>query len=286
MLPGRPRSKSIAAIRELYAKGDVAGAMALATKSTAEAERAEQHGQDYPDASVSIQFGPDVEIDVDVSLSGLTRPSSLHHGADSPDASVHVEVASEAVDISLSGLTSYGADAPDASVHVTIEAEAVDVSLTGLESFESGMIDVSLSSLIHPADVSLQGLTNIIEDIESSEPTIGWKTATTRKEMLAKQRLFAQQLGPVIAPHITMPPPVEHVPPTALTEAELRSIPRVLKAPSELANLPLGPRGGFVLALMDGTQTVEEILDVCAMSTAEATEIIRNLESLAVIRLE
>lgn len=270
------RERSIAAIRRLYAKGDVDGAMALATKHAHEAEQLSPPARDWTDASVSIQIGPEVEIDIDVSLTGLTS---------------HVE--SGAIDVSLSGLESHrhGADAPDASVHVWVEAEAVDVSLTGLESFD------------HPADRSLPGLSGIIDDIESLEPTLGFGKRTSRRELLAQQKLFAQDLDAGVMPHITMPPQAESVPevltsevpfpsapgmrpPPSLSEGERRSIPRVLKSPSEIATLPLGPRGGFILAQMDGMQTIEEIFDVCAMPMAEAIEIIRLLESLGVIRLE
>ena len=259
--------------------------MALAAQQAQEAEQLPPSSRDYLDASVSIQIGPETEIEVDVSLSGLTSDGE-----------------SGAIDVSLSGLGltahPHGADAPDASVHVWVEANAVDVSLTGLESFESGIVDVSLSSL-----VSMPRLSSIIDDIESAEPTLGFKKSTSRQELLAQQKLLAQEHDPYVAPHITMPPrtpPVPEVltkevpfpsapgmrPKPSLSEGERRSIARVLKSPSEIARLPLGPRGGFVLAQMDGMQTIEEVLDVCAMPATEAIEIIRHLESLGVIRLE
>jgi hypothetical protein len=71
-----------------------------------------------------------------------------------------------------------------------------------------------------------------------------------------------------------------------LTLTQRQSIPRVVKAPTEIASLPIDHRGGFLLAHVDGMQTLEEILDICAMPHAEALEIIASLESLGAIVFE
>jgi hypothetical protein len=71
-----------------------------------------------------------------------------------------------------------------------------------------------------------------------------------------------------------------------LTLTERQSIPRVLKSAAEIAKLPIDPRGGFLLAQVDGMQTLEEILDVCAMPAAEALDVIEQLKSLGAIEFE
>ncbi len=73
-------------------------------------------------------------------------------------------------------------------------------------------------------------------------------------------------------------------PPLSLTQRH--SIPNVRKSPSELASLPLDHRCGFLLAHVDGVQTLGEILDVCAMPADEALGLIRELEVLGVIEFE
>jgi len=73
---------------------------------------------------------------------------------------------------------------------------------------------------------------------------------------------------------------------SALTLTQRQSVPRVTKSPGEIAKLPIDPRGGFLLAQVDGMQTLEEILDVCAMPAAEALEVIEHLSSLGVIEFD
>lgn len=65
-----------------------------------------------------------------------------------------------------------------------------------------------------------------------------------------------------------------------------RQIPRLLLAPHEISSLPMDPRGAFLLMQVDGMQTMEEILDVCAMPEAEALEIIERLCELGAITLD
>jgi hypothetical protein len=71
-----------------------------------------------------------------------------------------------------------------------------------------------------------------------------------------------------------------------LSLTERQSIPRVTLPPAEMAHLPIDPRGGFLLAQVDGMQTLEEILDVCAMPAAEALEVIEHLKSLGVLEFD
>jgi hypothetical protein len=71
-----------------------------------------------------------------------------------------------------------------------------------------------------------------------------------------------------------------------LSLTERQSIPRILKGPAEISKRPIDPRGGFLLAQVDGMQTLEEILDVCAMPAAEALDVIEQLKALGVIEFE
>ncbi|WP_146653012.1 hypothetical protein [Labilithrix luteola] len=62
-------------------------------------------------------------------------------------------------------------------------------------------------------------------------------------------------------------------------------VPRLLLAPAELMKLSLDHRAGFLLAHIDGMQTVEEILDTCAMPAGQALELIAELEAKGVIAI-
>ncbi|MBX3201378.1 MAG: hypothetical protein KF894_24800 [Labilithrix sp.] len=62
-------------------------------------------------------------------------------------------------------------------------------------------------------------------------------------------------------------------------------IPRLLVGPKEISTLPMDPRAAFILGHIDGIQSMEEILDVCAMPEAEALELIERLRALGVIAL-
>jgi hypothetical protein len=75
------------------------------------------------------------------------------------------------------------------------------------------------------------------------------------------------------------------VPPLAAMTSQT-GVPRLLKSAAEVAELPIDHRAGFLLAHIDGIQSMEEILDVCAMPEAEALELIEKLTSLGVIALE
>jgi hypothetical protein len=81
----------------------------------------------------------------------------------------------------------------------------------------------------------------------------------------------------------TAPPPG---PVAQLTLTERQSIPRVLKSMGEVAKLKIDHRAGFLLAHVDGMQTLEEILDICAMPPAEALALIANLKTMGVIEFE
>jgi hypothetical protein len=71
---------------------------------------------------------------------------------------------------------------------------------------------------------------------------------------------------------------------SSLTERQ--GIPRILVGAHEISKLPIDHRGAFLLGFIDGMQTMEEILDVCAMPQSEALELIRTLVDMEVIEIE
>ena len=88
-------------------------------------------------------------------------------------------------------------------------------------------------------------------------------------------------MGDKVASTAAMKPPAAH-----LTLTERQSIPRLLKSMAEVSTLKIDHRAGFLLAHVDGMQTLEEILDICAMPPAEALELIANLKKMGVIEFE
>ena len=65
-----------------------------------------------------------------------------------------------------------------------------------------------------------------------------------------------------------------------------RQIPRLLVGAKEISRLPMDPRAAFILGHIDGIQSMEEILDVCAMPESEALELLERLRVLQVITLD
>lgn len=80
--------------------------------------------------------------------------------------------------------------------------------------------------------------------------------------------------------------PTNPPPGAQLSLTERQSIPRRLTALADLSKLKIDHRAGFLLAHVDGMQTLEEILDVCAMPAAEALALFANLKALGVIEFE
>ena len=64
-----------------------------------------------------------------------------------------------------------------------------------------------------------------------------------------------------------------------------RFVPRVLRSNDEIASMPIDHRGGFLLAHVDGVQSVDELLDVCAMPEDEALRLIEQLVAIGAIAL-
>jgi hypothetical protein len=63
------------------------------------------------------------------------------------------------------------------------------------------------------------------------------------------------------------------------------AIPVVAVDLAELRQLSLDPHSGFLLSLMDGSTSVETLLDVCGMPSEEAMRRLDHLVMLGVVRL-
>ncbi|HZU84855.1 MAG TPA: hypothetical protein VE987_18115 [Polyangiaceae bacterium] len=66
----------------------------------------------------------------------------------------------------------------------------------------------------------------------------------------------------------------------------LARVPRLVVSTIELQSLPLDHRAGFIMSFVDGTYTVEMILDACAMRRDDALAILRELAARGVIALD
>jgi hypothetical protein len=72
-------------------------------------------------------------------------------------------------------------------------------------------------------------------------------------------------------------------PDLTLEEAHYHRVPRLAVRPHELSLLPLDHREGFLLSMVDGVSSIETILDVCAMPSDEALEILESLVQRGVL---
>jgi hypothetical protein len=64
------------------------------------------------------------------------------------------------------------------------------------------------------------------------------------------------------------------VPAPVSVDIPLASVPQVLVTAGQLLTLPFDPRRAFLLSLIDGTLTVDEILDASALERDEAIEML------------
>jgi len=62
-------------------------------------------------------------------------------------------------------------------------------------------------------------------------------------------------------------------------------VPRVVRARADLASAPIGPREAFLLALVDGSTSVQGLVDVAAMPEAEVVQILERLRRLGIVTL-
>jgi hypothetical protein len=63
----------------------------------------------------------------------------------------------------------------------------------------------------------------------------------------------------------------------------LASVPRLAVSKEILVTLPLNHRAGFIVSFVDGSFTVEMILDACAMRRDEALAILGELVSRGIV---
>jgi hypothetical protein len=63
----------------------------------------------------------------------------------------------------------------------------------------------------------------------------------------------------------------------------LTRVPRLTVPAAELTLQPLDHRSGFLVSLVDGRSTVETILDLCAMPSDEALQILQGLIERGVV---
>lgn len=64
-----------------------------------------------------------------------------------------------------------------------------------------------------------------------------------------------------------------------------KQVPRMLVRMNEISKFPIDPRSAFLLGYVDGSLSVEEIVDLCAIPSSEALELIDRLQRLGVIAL-
>lgn len=62
-----------------------------------------------------------------------------------------------------------------------------------------------------------------------------------------------------------------------------RSVPRLLKSKDEIAAAPIDHRAGFLLAHIDGTTTVQGLVDIAGMAENEVHEILERLRRLGIV---
>jgi hypothetical protein len=63
----------------------------------------------------------------------------------------------------------------------------------------------------------------------------------------------------------------------------VQGVPHLLLSPDEVAALPLDNRLGFVVALVDGKSTMDEILDLCPLTHREALQMMRHLVAMKIV---
>jgi hypothetical protein len=136
-------------------------------------------------------------------------------------------------------------------------------------------------------------IANAIEAATVPPPAGGFDhpDAAVDVEFGEESEIEIDEEDPVDAKDLTRIAPSASVPPASLRPGigsltERQGIPRVLLGPQEIARLPIDHRAGFLLGFSDGMQTMEEILDVCAMPQTEALELIRTLVDMGVITIE
>jgi hypothetical protein len=86
--------------------------------------------------------------------------------------------------------------------------------------------------------------------------------------------------------HETVPELPAVIGPAQSQDLSLASVPVVVVALDQVAKLPLDARQGFVLSLIDGRCTFEEIIDMCVFERIETIEIVAGFFQTGVVVLK
>jgi hypothetical protein len=101
-----------------------------------------------------------------------------------------------------------------------------------------------------------------------------------------RPRLKLRASGAVNEPkHDTVPQFPAAIGPPRSQDLSLSSVPVVIVPSEEVPMLPLDARQGFVLSLIDGVCTLEEIIDVSALERFDTIEIIAHFVQSGIIAL-
>jgi len=153
-----------------------------------------------------------------------------------------------------------------------VEGE-VDEALALAATIASGVYD--------PVDVG--PVENLVPAYELDHPDSSVAVEVESVSDLSYRALGLVDLVDNVDPANPFDPP-SSLPPLSLTQRH--AIPRVLISTEEIAALPIDHRAGFLLAHVDGMQTVAELLDVCPMPITEALRHLGTLERLGVVVLD
>lgn len=152
------------------------------------------------------------------------------------------------------------------------------------ELYASGQVDeaLALATEVAPdgmSDDPFGGLIPVEDEVEGDDPFGGLIPVEDDEEPGLPALIPPLDLSELDEPTAIVP----STPRVVLTS---RRVPRLLVDPREIAKLPIDPRAAFIVGHVDGIQTMEEILDVCAMPESEAIELIERLCSMDVLKLE
>jgi hypothetical protein len=87
------------------------------------------------------------------------------------------------------------------------------------------------------------------------------------------------------ARHETVPELPAVIGPAQSQDISLASIPVVVVPTDLLAKLPLDAREGFVLSLIDGKCSLEEVIDMCAFERIETIDIVAGFIQTGIVLL-
>jgi hypothetical protein len=85
--------------------------------------------------------------------------------------------------------------------------------------------------------------------------------------------------------HETVPELPAVIGPPQSQDISLASVPVVVVPRDQVATLPLNARQGFVLSLIDGKCTLEEVIDISAFERIETIEIVAGFVQAGIVAL-